>query len=125
VISESAQRRTDPITDELRAIAELATVQDIAGAWAKFAGHYDGQVIPVAGYWQKWCTNEAKRERTERDKAANGTRRDGPADLADPYHSPAAVAERRRRNADYERAKREAAPAPVKDLLATVGGKAK
>jgi hypothetical protein len=61
---------TDSVTPELVAIAEMVGVQDIAGAWLKFCGHYAGKWVHVAGAWQKWCVREAKAERTERDKAA-------------------------------------------------------
>src|SRR5579859_5504285 len=58
---------SDTITPELRATAEMATVQDITGAWAKFCGHYAGKWVHVPGKWQMWCVNEAKRERIDRD----------------------------------------------------------
>lgn len=62
--------RTDTITAELTAIATGAggtpPVQDVSGAWLKFCGHHDGRTINVAGEWQKWCVNEARRERSDR-----------------------------------------------------------
>jgi hypothetical protein len=61
-------RLTDAITPELTAAAQLATVQDIAAAWAKFTGHHADKWIHVAGQWQVWCVREAKRERVEREK---------------------------------------------------------
>lgn len=61
---------TDPITPELEAIASMIPVQDVAGCWLKFCGHYNGQRIEVPGRWQLWCVNEAKRERRERDLAS-------------------------------------------------------
>jgi hypothetical protein len=65
-------RLTDTLTDEFRATAEMERVQDIAGCWKKFRGHYADQWIHVAGKWQFWCVNEAKRERAERDRARTG-----------------------------------------------------
>ena len=71
-------RLNDPIDDELRAIAEMATVQDIPGAWAKFTGHFADRWVHVAGKWQHWCVNEAKRERSERDRQRARTPNGGP-----------------------------------------------
>lgn len=60
--------RLEALTPELMSIAQLATVQDIPAAWAKFCGHFADKWIHVSGRWQVWCVNEAKRERAERDK---------------------------------------------------------
>ncbi len=55
-------RRTDALPAELREAAKMLGVRDIDTAWLKFTGHNDGQVIPVSGWWQKWCADEKKRE---------------------------------------------------------------
>jgi 5-methylcytosine-specific restriction endonuclease McrA len=73
--------RTDLLDDELREIASMAGVQDIAGAWTKFTGHYADQWLNVPGRWQIWCAREAKIERRERDekrypRKAGGQERD-------------------------------------------------
>lgn len=68
-------RADDPLTEELRATAQMAGVQDIAGAWLKFCGHYADKWVHVQGKWQHWCVNEAKRERTERDRRPAGPRK--------------------------------------------------
>lgn len=67
----------DAILPEIVATAEMAGVQDIDGAWLKFCGHYAGKWLNVAGKWQLWCVNEAKRERVEREQ-----RRDREAERA-------------------------------------------
>jgi hypothetical protein len=59
----------DPIPPELVEAARMVPVQDIRGAWLKFCGYHAGQHVHVAGRWQKWCADEAKRERVERDRA--------------------------------------------------------
>ena len=50
------------LPDELREAASIIGVRDVPGAWLKFCGHYAGKTIHVAGWWQKWCANERKRE---------------------------------------------------------------
>jgi hypothetical protein len=56
----------DVIPPELAEAARMVGVQDVAGAWTKFCGHYDQRTIPLSGWWQKWCANERKRERSGR-----------------------------------------------------------
>jgi hypothetical protein len=68
----------DALTPELVAIADLATVQDVKGTWAKFCGHYDTKWLDsVQGAWQRWCVNEAKRERVERERQREQERESG------------------------------------------------
>ena len=77
----------------------MASVQDIAGAWKKFCGHHDGQVINVAGQWQVWCVRGAKRERTERERAG-GTYRRSP-EFSEPSNAEKGRAERLAREAAH------------------------
>lgn len=118
---------TDKLTTELSAIAQLATVQDISATWLKFTGHYAGQWVHVAGKWQFWCVNEAKRERIERERVREDAQRRGHAApggaTGNQYDGPAIRAERKRRDADYAQSRRDAAPPPIGALLATVGEK--
>lgn len=121
-------RLTDTLTPELKSAAEMATVQDIAGAWAKFTGHYADKWVHVAGKWQSWCVNEAKRERVdrerERDRAQRGAQGASGTPNVNQYDGPAIRAERARRNASYEESRRTASPAPVADLMAAIGERA-
>ena len=118
----------EPLTNELRATASMATVQDIDGAWLKFCGHYAGQWIHIAGKWQHWCVNEAKLERTERERARSA-KQNGPADVADYYNSPDAVRSRERLRAREDREAKAGAASPrrVADsanaVLAMISGK--
>lgn len=120
-------RLTDAITAELTASAQMATVQDIPAAWAKFTGHYADKWVHVAGRWQLWCVNEAKRERTDRERDREMAQRRGQAAPGAPnanqYDGPAIRAERKRREADYDETRRNAAPAPVGDLMAALDAK--
>lgn len=103
----------DEITEELAATAQLANVQDIAGAWKKFTGHYAGKWLHVAGTWQKWCVTEAKRERVERERA-RAAKQNGPADPGDYYNSPEAVKSREKLRAREARElAASTAPQPV------------
>lgn len=58
--------KDEPITDELREAAKMRGVQDVDHAWAKFTGHNDGRIVPVAGWWQSWCADQVKFESKER-----------------------------------------------------------
>ena len=114
---------TDAITPELMEIAKMALVQDIPGAWLKFCGYHAGKWAHVVGKWQIWCVNEAKAERTQRDRMRPG----GPADPGDVYHQPEAVAARQRaRDREHEALKRQRAgpqqvAGAVGGLLAALG----
>lgn len=104
---------TDPITPELTAVAQLAVVQDIPGAWLKFTGHYASKWIHVTGRWQAWCVREAKQERVERERA-RAFRQNGPVDAGDPYNDPTARRERERvRGAEYKALKSQAVAPPT------------
>jgi hypothetical protein len=75
--AERTIQPTDELTEELTAIAAMATVQDVAGAWLKFTGLHAGQWKHVAGAWQKFCVTEAKFERTEREKERDRAKKGG------------------------------------------------
>ena len=70
---------TDAPDDELLAIASMAGVQDVEGAWLKFCGHFADKWVHVAGRWQGWCVREAKTERR-----GSATRRSSGARTARP-----------------------------------------
>lgn len=113
---------TDAITPELTAIAEMATVQDIPGAWAKFTGHYAGKWVHVAGYWQKWCVTEAKRERVERDRQRNTTQG---RPQVEPIAPPRLSRKERQSRENWEREAKES-PVNVAEVaaaaIAAIGG---
>ena len=114
--AERAVRPDDPITDEMRQLASLCSVQDIDGAWKKFCGHYAARVLHVAGKWQMWCVNEAKTERVARERR----RSSAPPEGENPYDGPRIRADRARRNREWEDAKLTAEPAPIGALLAAL-----
>ncbi len=106
-------RLGDRLTEELRAIAEMATVQDIEGAWVKFCGHHADKWVHVAGRWQVWCVNESRRERTERDRRADKPPVDANGETAaqrwariDREVTERAEADRRAHQADDDQAQR-------------------
>jgi hypothetical protein len=68
-------RRTDALDAELTAIAELAGVQDIPRAWAKFTGKHADQWLHVSGQWQSWCQNVPKFERLDRERERQSVER--------------------------------------------------
>jgi len=114
---------TDKLTAELRAIADMATVQDIDAAWLQFCGHYAGKWLHVTGWWQKWCVTAAKRERVDRDRRfAENRPKEAPLEL------PGLVQKRRdderekrlQQDAEWAQRKREAVPPPMADLLAAL-----
>lgn len=116
VTGELAERYvtvTDPLPSLLREAAAMVPVRDITGAWAKFTGHYAGKFIHVQGAWQKWCVNEAKRERTDFETQ----RRDRPGDAPDFVDPSSAEASERRKRRETAKLEDE-----VRAKLARVGG---
>jgi hypothetical protein len=105
---EIAVERTQPITQELRGIAELAGVQDVPGAWLKFTGHNAGRVMHVPGRWQAWCVDEAKRERSERERLAKARLRAVPTGDEEPSNAERGRAERLAREAAERQARKAA-----------------
>lgn len=67
---------------DCRGIAQMQDVQDIGGAWAKFCGHFNGKAIELMGRWQYWCVDEARKERSQRDRVRRGGGRGSTADPA-------------------------------------------
>lgn len=120
---------SDAITDEQIEIASMATVQDHVPAWLKFTGKQAGKWLDsVNGEWQSFCVTFAKYERADRERDRDMAQRRGQAAPGAPtgvqYDGPVQKAERARRRADHEQSKREASPAPIGALLATVGERA-
>lgn len=109
--------RTDALDEDLTAIAQLASVQDIAGAWLKFTGHYADKWIHVAGRWQIWCQREAKIERSERDR-----RRPPEVGENEQGRRAAAAVERGEATVRKARAYERSAVPPPTDLLSYVKG---
>jgi hypothetical protein len=98
-----------PVADEM---AAMQGVQDVPGAWTKFCGHWHGQSVDLLGKWQFWCVNEARMERTGRERAARLGSRPFPAA---PEAPPETSAERAARM-ERETAARKAADAAYADL---------
>ena len=60
-------RRTDVLTDELRAAADMLGLKDIDLSWAAFTGHFDGQPrTSVPGAWQTWAAKDVQKQKTQR-----------------------------------------------------------
>lgn len=119
------QRTIDPdlkLTDEARAMASIAGVQDIDGAWSKFVGHHVGKGTLscdfIAGDWRKWIPGTLKYERDDRDKAARGG-------LLEPTEAIKLARAKASDEADAKRKAydREAVLPPVDDLFRAIGGK--
>lgn len=87
---------SDILPEELREAAKILAVQDIDGAWVKFTGHNAGQWKHVTGEWRKWCVNEAKRERVERERQRESGTRLRTVDHARPGENPNPVSRARR-----------------------------
>ena len=51
----------EPITLELRAIADREHVAEPERSWRRFCGLRAGKRLHVRGAWQAWCANERNR----------------------------------------------------------------
>lgn len=60
-------RRTDVLTDELRAAADMLGLKDIDLSWATFTGHFDGHPkASVPGAWQSWAAKDVQKQKSQR-----------------------------------------------------------
>lgn len=126
--AERYVRIDDQLTDEMRQIAGINAVQHVEAAWRKFCGHYAGKFFNVPGRWQRWCVDEAQRERTERERQRDRAAAREPAPGLVDHEARKRVAaaqdarDRERKRREDDRATPQQASQAIHDLLSRVAG---